>query len=283
MTHQRGPASSHAERLGTALRDLREGAGRTVPCVAQALGWSHSTLYRIESGKGSMPKITSIKALLDHYQADDDTRDALITLTRQARRQRGWWATYRGRIPDQYRTYLGLENSADTIRLAEMDTVPTLLRTAAYEAGLAASVSAPAGADPPVAAEVAQRRRERLSGPDPLSVHAVVGEAALRWQVGGPDVMAGQMQHLVEMASLPHVAVRVLPFSAGALRPWVMFGVLTLPDRLQPEMACVRDGASGYAMVYDAAAVDGYAALFERIAAGALSVEDSAALIKSLI
>jgi len=50
----------------------------------------------------------------------------------------------------------------------------------------------------------------------PLRLWAIVSEAALLCDVGGPEVMRDQMQHLVKVCALPNVTVQVLPFTAGA-------------------------------------------------------------------
>lgn len=60
-----------------------------------------------------------------------------------------------------------------------------------------------------------------LSGYDCVEVlktqsRVVLDEAVLRRMVGGPAAMREQLQHLTEVANLPHVSVLVQPFSAGA-------------------------------------------------------------------
>ena len=61
-------------------------------------------------------------------------------------------------------------------------------------------------------------RQQRLTGDDPLTVRAVIDEAALRREVGGRDVMRAQLEHLVQTSKLPNVTVQVIPFAAGAHR-----------------------------------------------------------------
>jgi uncharacterized protein DUF5753 len=52
--------------------------------------------------------------------------------------------------------------------------------------------------------------------PAPLQAFMVVGEAALRQEIGGNRVLREQLVHLIEIAQLSNVTVQVLPFSAGA-------------------------------------------------------------------
>jgi Na+(H+)/acetate symporter ActP len=49
----------------------------------------------------------------------------------------------------------------------------------------------------------------------PLTVEVLLGEAVLHRQVGGPQVMAGQLIALADAALLPNVSIRVVPLRAG--------------------------------------------------------------------
>jgi hypothetical protein len=48
----------------------------------------------------------------------------------------------------------------------------------------------------------------------------VVEEAVLRTVIGGPEVMAGQLGHLISVASLPNVSLGVIPMGAGRDVMW---------------------------------------------------------------
>jgi hypothetical protein len=51
--------------------------------------------------------------------------------------------------------------------------------------------------------------------PEPPRVWAVLDEAAVRRVIGDAAVMRDQLRHLIGLAELPHVAIHVMPFSAG--------------------------------------------------------------------
>ena len=55
----------------------------------------------------------------------------------------------------------------------------------------------------------------------------IFGEAVLRCPTGGGQVMAGQLRHLAELAELPSMRLRVVPFTAG-LHPGLHTGPFTL-------------------------------------------------------
>ncbi|MCX3063423.1 DUF5753 domain-containing protein [Streptomyces beihaiensis] len=69
-------------------------------------------------------------------------------------------------------------------------------------------------------------RQAALTRDEPISISCILDEATLRRVVGGPDIMRGQLQHLLDVTGEQdhvamtgehdHVAIQVLPFEAGA-------------------------------------------------------------------
>ncbi|MEU5781845.1 DUF5753 domain-containing protein [Micromonospora lupini] len=47
-------------------------------------------------------------------------------------------------------------------------------------------------------------------------MHAILSEASVRTEVGGPAVLREQLDHLVTLSRLPNVTIQVLRFEAGA-------------------------------------------------------------------
>nr|MDT0660041.1 DUF5753 domain-containing protein [Micromonospora sp. DSM 115978] len=68
----------------------------------------------------------------------------------------------------------------------------------------------------PVFARVA-RRNVWVRPPDVvvLRLAVVISEAAVRQAIGGREVMAEQLRHLVQMGELPNISIRVMPLAAG--------------------------------------------------------------------
>nr|WP_306766817.1 Scr1 family TA system antitoxin-like transcriptional regulator [Micromonospora sp. RP3T] len=89
------------------------------------------------------------------------------------------------------------------------------------------------------------RRRQ----PTPLRMHAILFEASLGTEVGGPDVLREQLDHLVELSRLSSVSIQVLRFEAGAhLADSSGFALLTFEQddrgRFLPRSPDVSDGGS---------------------------------------
>ncbi len=61
-------------------------------------------------------------------------------------------------------------------------------------------------------------RQACLDEPSPVQLTVVLGEAALRQEVGGAAVMRRQLEHLIETSETKsnHVRIRVMPFGIGA-------------------------------------------------------------------
>ena len=201
-------------QLGAELRRLRDVAGVATERAAQVIDVSPSTLRRIESGRVGI-KAPALAALLNEYGVtDEDQRETLLTMARTGK-QRGWWAKY-GDLPAVYRQYIGLESAAQEIHNFETMVVPGLLQTADYtRAILAESASRPT----PEAVEqrvAARLERQKLITQGTLNLVAVIDEAVLHRQIGGPKIMRAQLTALIEASKLRNVTLQVIPFREGA-------------------------------------------------------------------
>ncbi|MGI3224364.1 helix-turn-helix domain-containing protein [Streptomyces sp. GTA36] len=232
---QYGPAVRR-RKLGAELRTLRARAGLKSGEAARLVGWHQSKVSRIETGRSGV-KPTDVELLLDAYEVRDaELRELLVVLAGSDDNGRHhWWHAYRGLLPSTYSDFISLESQASVMRTLENSVVPGLLQTPEYarEVTLAAVDGAP---DDKVDAlvEVRLARQHVLRSNPPLRLSAVLDEAALRRTVGGPAVMARQLEHLAEAAQLPHVRIQVLPFGVGAhvgvTGPFVIFSFPSRSD-----------------------------------------------------
>src|ERR1700753_2056469 len=79
-------------RLSAELRRLREQAHLTIEDVAEKLECSSSKISRIETGHvGVTPK--DARELLKLYGVPSDELEALVQLSKEARKK-GWWHAY---------------------------------------------------------------------------------------------------------------------------------------------------------------------------------------------
>ncbi len=201
--------------LGAQLRRLREAKGITLEEAGHKIRASHSKMSRLELGRVGF-KDRDVADLLTEYDVlDEQERDMLRALARQANAQ-GWWHVYSDIMSSWFEAYVGLEEAASSVRTYEVQFVPGLLQTEDY----ARAVTMLGHADSP-ADELERRvslrmaRQKLLRGDDPLQLWAVVDEAVLRRPLGGPGVMRGQLLHLIEATAMRNVTIQVIPFHSG--------------------------------------------------------------------
>ncbi|WP_250400195.1 helix-turn-helix domain-containing protein [Streptomyces cellostaticus] len=233
---QNGPAVRR-RKLGAELRALRTGAGLTSGEAALLVGWHQSKVSRIETGASGV-RPADVRLLLDAYDVRDrQLRDMLLMLSGSADTggRNRWWHAYRGVLPPTYRDFISLESQASRMRTLETTVVPGLLQTSEYARAVTrAAVEGVAEERLDALVEVRLARQDVLRSEPPLELTAVLDEAVLRREVGGPEVMARQLERLVEAARLPQVRLQVLPFTAGAhvglTGPFVIFSFPSTSD-----------------------------------------------------
>ncbi|MEV6612876.1 helix-turn-helix transcriptional regulator [Streptomyces sp. NPDC051051] len=268
--------------VGVQLAGIRESAGMSQDQAARALGFSPAKLSRIEAGKGRRPPTeTDVRALLDLYGTDAYEASVLLQLLRRAG-EPGWWQRYDKRLmPEWFDRLVGLQEAATAIRTFEIQYVPGLLQTPAYtravvERGLP---TAPVR-EVERRVELRMRRTQLLERPDAPQLWAVVDESVLLRVLGGREVMREQLDHLVRMASLPHVTVQVVPLdvthaSAPAIPvTYLRFGGSDLPDVVYLEQ--IRSAT----FLEDQDETEEYRVTLDRLADEALNPRESLALLR---
>jgi transcriptional regulator with XRE-family HTH domain len=251
MATPQSPIGSR-RRLGAELKRLRARTGMTLDEVAELMTCSTSKISRLETGKG-VPKVPDVSELMRIYGVTSDTeREMLLRLVRDGR-QHGWWEPLTdGVSPERYvldapGRYAALESDATAVRTFDVSIVPGLLQTPEYARAVFAETlphHLPAEIDRLVDLRV--KRQEALSrtDPAPLELVALLDEAMLARVVGGAEVMAAQLDRLLELGSLPNVTIRVLPFRAGILRAHVGdFALIEIPVELGSDVVYIEGHA----------------------------------------
>jgi transcriptional regulator with XRE-family HTH domain len=269
-------------RLALELRRLREAARLTCEEVADHLECSASKISRVETGRVSVSP-RDVRDMLELYGVPPQQRESLVQLARDSR-QKGWWHAYSDTMQPQFVTYVGLESAAAEIRIYEVSLIPELLQSEDYARAVIRSGMMNSPAED-VERRVALRmaRQPAITRDDPPKVWAVLDEAALRRRVGGAGLMRLQLEHLLAQATLPNVAVQVIPFGGGAHpamgRPFI---ILVFPERVDTDVVYLEDLTSAL-YLEDVADVDRYNVFFNHLRASALSFDDSSALIASVL
>jgi transcriptional regulator with XRE-family HTH domain len=198
--------------LAADLRRYRLSSGRTIEEVAAHLECSPAKISRMETGIVKVGP-QDLRAILELYGVDGIDRDVMFDLVRQAR-ARGWWEAYADVVPPGSARFYGFEDGAELIAQHVTFLVPGLLQTEGYVRALIGSVPA---LDPAIMerrVELRLRRTQLLDRPDPPQLDVLLDEAVLRRVIGGHEVFAEQLRHLMEVADRPSITLRVVEFDA---------------------------------------------------------------------
>ncbi|SHF68941.1 helix-turn-helix domain-containing protein [Streptoalloteichus hindustanus] len=192
---------------------FRKNLGVSQGEVQAATGVTRANLAQLETAK-HLPKPAIVERLLTFYGAPEKIRD-LCQLV-EAAKVADPWAHIESNIKD-FNLFVGLEQSATTIESFDAVAVPGLFQTPAYARAVLAA-SAPALSVEEIEDFVAQRmeRQAVFKRADPPRVWSIVTEGALRCMVGGTQVMAEQLDHLIEIGRQPEVRIQVTPAETGA-------------------------------------------------------------------
>ncbi|MFC9893278.1 helix-turn-helix domain-containing protein [Nocardia sp. NPDC127579] len=197
------------------LRELREQRGFDSAGFARQVGFTAANWSHVEKGRRVLT-VNTIGPVLELLEVAVEERAELLDLL-EASKQRGWWTKSAALLGPELQRLYGMEFGAHSIRSYDSLIVPGLLQTEDYARAL---ISADVMIRPVQVEQlvgIRMRRQERLLGPDPVELTAVIGEAALRQQTGGARVLGGQLAHLIELLEkYDTIAVRVIPFAATA-------------------------------------------------------------------
>lgn len=205
------------------LRDRREHLGITVNDITSELNFTRNWWSAIENERRLIPENTLI-AVFDILKFTEQERKKLLDLRENATGN-GWWNDYSALFSSDLRRLFGLEQGAQGVREFETLLIPGLLQTKEYARAIMQSEPTIRMVEVEQRVEARLLRQERLHDSDPLNVSVILSEAAIRQQIGGPDVLRGQLDHLLELVEQPNIEIRIIPFSATAC---ALFGAGTL-------------------------------------------------------
>lgn len=181
----------------------------------------------------------------DATGATDEQRERLHALRRRAD-ERGRWEPYTQYLPEVVELIVELGEEARTIQTYDTLYIQGLAQSEGYARTVIESARAfvrPTEVDYRV--ELRMRRQRRLHGDGLEAVTIVLSEAAIRHQIGGPEVMHQQLRYLCELADVPKVSLHVLPFTAA---PWPSLTTMLIfgfPDEDDGEVVSVDDDLTG--------------------------------------
>jgi transcriptional regulator with XRE-family HTH domain len=268
-------------RLRTELRTARLDKGLTQEQVAKAMEWSLSKMNRIEKAKTGIGA-NDLKALLLHYGVTDEERtEGLLTLARGAR-QPTRWRRYSDVAPATLLELIDYESAASAISQFEPMFVPGIMQTEEYALAVLRifyGEDSTAGRVPALV-DLRTKRRELLDGEGAPKFSFLLDESVIRRLAGSRASMSRQLTHMVDLADLANVTIRVVPFTAGpdpGMRgPFKVIEFDDSPD----ENVVFLEGPRGDVISDDPEETRSYLETFARIAQMALEPSESVSLLR---
>lgn len=233
------------DELSATLRRLRHKAGLSESEAARRAGLTQSKVSRIETAR-QMPTATEVERLCEAYEVPIRAKRALVAVTEDICEQTTPTRTvlHRHGAPRMQERIGRIEAASARLRSFHPALVIGLLQTRAYSRALLSGAYTGAELDRMVSARLARQAV--------LDTHRtfelLMTEGALRWHVGGPLVMAEQIEHLAQASERPNVRVGIIPWTRPVTHP-VLHGfhlydkravmvstetaIATMTDRLQ--------------------------------------------------
>ncbi|TDP93826.1 helix-turn-helix domain-containing protein [Labedaea rhizosphaerae] len=198
-----------ARALGAELRQAREEKGLLLREVAAAIKRDIGVLSRWETGDRT-PKPEQVAQILTHLGVGGDRYEEIMTLA-YGTGESQWVATTLPEQRQQMAAFVHWEQNATRIVEVAPLLVPGLLQTSEYTRAIMTAAGIETGE---IASRVATRigRREIVTRKKkPAELVVLLGESALRQDIGGTETTIGQLAHLLEMAARPNIELRIVP------------------------------------------------------------------------
>ncbi|MQY15650.1 hypothetical protein SRB5_58380 [Streptomyces sp. RB5] len=264
-------------RLGAELRKLREAAGVSGADAAAHLGGERSLMSHVEAGRWGI-KPERVQFLASYYEVgDQELVQALIAMARE--RGEGWWGKYHGVLPPALLDLAELEHHAKYLRTAQALIMPGIFQTEDYaRAVYRAAIPGPSEDETNAQVEHRLRRRDIFERESPTPYEAILHEAALQINYGSRDISRRQLEHILEVAELPNISVRVIPFSVEVsigFTPQLFYAGGPVPQL----DTVVIEGAHGMHFVNAEVQLKKYRSLFSAIEELSLSADESRKMI----
>lgn len=264
--------------LGLRLREIRQEAGLSGRGLATVAGWHESKVSKIEHAR-TTPSVEDIRAWCRHCGASRRTADDVVAALHAVE---GMWIEWR-------RMERGLRRAQESVRpvyerarrfrFYSSSVLPGVVQTEAYTTVILRAVArrreVPDDIDDAVTVRM-QRQRFLRSGDRRFAI--LLEESALRSGIGGADVWAGQLGHLLSVATLPNVSLGVIPFGVRREAAWPVESFYMFDDaEVNVELV------SGYLTVTQPREIELYGQAFSELSALAVYGATARALLTDAI
>lgn len=271
MPTQRHPIPSPAVRAFSGeLRAWREKAGLSKTDLARLLSYSPQYLGQIEENK-NWPSRKFAEDCDGHFR----TNGIFSRLWRNLDETRNLMT-----LPPGFPEYLERERQAATMRIFSLLLIEGLFQTPATIDAILKGT-----ADEGTVKELAQRRLQRqqdlFERDQPPEIFMLLDETALGQNIGDKATQKAQLQHLLHLASLPHVMIQLIPRGRG-YHPGLA-GAFTLLGFEDGSQAAYVESAGMGILVEDQAHASSFGTRYDKIRGHAYAERESLSHIQRLM
>ena len=209
------------DELALALREARKRAGLTGDRLAARCGISQSKISKLETGK-VLPSATDVERILSALGVSGERQHSLVSLARLANTDfQSVRASLRRGLHQKQRELAALEADSHHIRFFLPLMITGLLQTPEYARASLANFPG----DPHAIAKRLDRQAQLYDVGKRFTF--VLTEAAVRWQLCAPQVMAVQMDRLASLSALPNIRLGIITLDTyvpdGALNTFTVY------------------------------------------------------------
>ena len=194
------------------LKTAREVAGLSYDEAAAQVGRQADWLVRVETGFAVAGPEEVTRILVAYGVREAAAADTMIDMARRAAAPPPWLAPHVSRMSAANRDVLLVEAEATLAQVHGFRLIPGLVQAEGYFRAIAPSIFP--GCDVDQEWDLLScRQAHRPAGVTRL-LDVIIDESAFGIRLERPEIMAGQVRHLLALAGSPHVTVRVIPGDA---------------------------------------------------------------------
>ncbi|MGA5818068.1 helix-turn-helix domain-containing protein [Kitasatospora sp. NPDC094028] len=263
--------------LAERLKEIRKDSGLTGPGLALACGWSKSKCSRIENAI-TAPSERDIRVWCRACGADDQAADLVASLHSVETMFTEWRRMEQSGLKRAQAMVLPLYERTTRFRAYTPGILHGLLQTRDYTRSvLQATQRRRVAVDDVEEAVQVRMERQEILRDHGKTFAFIIEEACLYHGLGGTEVAAGQLAHLIAVASLANVSLGIVP--RGYSRHSMHVEAFSLYDSSQANVELV----SGYLQITQPSEVAMYVSRFGELSADAVRGAAARTLITEAI
>ncbi|MEU8252219.1 helix-turn-helix transcriptional regulator [Nonomuraea sp. NPDC048916] len=220
MRSSSSSAQEALEILAARLRRIRKGARLSGRELGRLAGWHASKVSRIEHAHRP-PSTHDVRAWCQHCGVPEQAEDLIASLEAIEGMFVEWRHMERTGLRHAQESVLPLWERTRRFRFYAPNLIPGPLQTRAYITAVLTALQQRRDLPDDVedAVQVRVDKQQVLHKGDHRFV-VILEENVLHQPIGGPNVMTGQLGHLLTVSTLPSVSLGIIPLGANRSSMW---------------------------------------------------------------